>query len=233
MADQKESSMRKINAKQVVFTAIAIATIYVLFHNESFVVQPEHPAWQRYEPFKWVLLPHAVFGSIVLGFAPFQFWDSLRTRFPKAHRIMGRLYILGVYVLAPTGAYIQYFQERLGAPRSFTILGIVDAALLIGTTTLAGYFAYKRKLAVHRQWATRSYAVALVFIGGRFFMGITGAEAMGIEIVQAVIWTCLVAAVPLADVALQWKDIRSSVSKSTKRVVEPQPSLPNRLPRAA
>ena len=223
----------KVNAKQVVFTAITLATIYVLWHNERFVVQADHPAWQRYESFKWWLLPHAVFGSIVLLFAPFQFSDRLRQRFPKAHRIMGRLYVLGVYVLAPTGAYIQYFQERGGAPRSFTILAIVDAALLIGTTTIAGFFAFKRKIAAHRQWATRSYAVALVFIGARFFLGTTGAEAMGVEIVQAVIWTCLVAAVPLADVSLHWRELRSALSGSTKRVVERKPSVAERMPRAA
>jgi hypothetical protein len=223
----------KVNAKQVVFTVITLATIYVLWHNERFVVQADHPAWQRYESFKWWLLPHAVFGSIVLLFAPFQFSDRLRQRFPKVHRIMGRLYVLGVYVLAPTGAYIQYFQERGGAPRSFTILAIVDAALLIGTTTIAGFFAFKRKIALHRQWATRSYAVALVFIFARFFLGTTGAEAMGVEIVQAVIWTCLVAAVPLADVSLHWRELRSSLTGSTKRVVEPKHSIPERMPRAA
>ena len=222
-----------VNAKRVVFTVISIATLYVLWHNERFVVQSDHPAWLRYESFKWWLLPHAVFGSIVLLFAPFQFSNRLRTRFPKVHRIMGRLYVLGVYVLAPTGAYIQYFQERGGAPRSVTIRAIVDAALLIGTTTLAGFFAVKRKIALPRQWATRSYAVALVFIGGRFFMGITGADTMGIEIVQAVIWTCLVAAVPLADVALHWYDIRRALSKSTKRVVAAKPNMSQELPRAA
>ena len=223
----------KVNAKQVVFTAITLATIYVLWHNERFVVQPDHPAWQRYESFKWWLLPHAVFGSIVLLFAPFQFSDRLRQRFTKAHRVMGRLYVLGVFVLAPTGVYIQYFQERGGAPRSFTILAIVDAALLIGTTTMAGLFAFKRKVALHRQWATRSYAVALVFIGGRFFLGVTGAETMGVEIVQAVIWTCLVAAVPLADLSLHWKETRAALSRSTRTAVAPKPSLPERMPRAA
>jgi len=223
----------KVDAKRVVFTAITIATIYVLWHNERFVVQADHPAWQRYESFKWWLLPHAVFGSIVLLFAPFQFSNWLRQRFTKTHRMMGRMYVLGVYVLAPTGAYIQYYQERGGGPRSFTILAIVDAALLIGTTTLAGFFAFKRKIAQHRQWATRSYAVALVFIGGRFFLGVTGAETLGVEIVQAVIWTCLVAAVPLADVALHWYDIRAALSKSSKRVTAPNPSVPERLPRAA
>lgn len=146
---------------------------------------------------------------------------------------MGRLYVLGVLVLAPTGAYIQYFQERLGAPRSFTVLAGVDAALLMGTTALAVLFAVRRKIALHRQWATRSYAVALVFIGGRFVMGITGWETLGVEIVQAIIWACLVASVPLADVALHWYDIRAALSKSSKRVTAPTPSMPERMPRAA
>ena len=223
----------KVNAKHVVFTAITLATIYVLWHNERFVVQSEHPAWQRYESFKWILLPHAIFGSITLLSAPFQFSDRLRQKYPRVHRIMGRLYVLGVLVLAPTGAYIQYFQERLGAPRSFTVLGGVDAALLMGTTALALLFAVRRKIALHRQWATRSYAVALVFIGGRFVMGVTGWETLGVEIVQAIIWSCLVASVPLADVALHWYDIRAALSKSSKRVTAPKPSVAERIPRAA
>ena len=181
----------KLNAKFLVFSVIAVTSIYVLWHNERFVVDSSHPAWQHYGPFKWWLLPHAVFGTIVLLFAPFQFSDRIRQRFTRAHRIMGRMYILGVFVLAPTGAYIQYYQEQMGAPRSFTILGCVDAFMLIGATVLAGLFAVKRKIAAHRQWATRSYAIALVFIGSRFVLGITGWEALGVEIVQAVIWSCL------------------------------------------
>jgi hypothetical protein len=172
------------------------------------------------------LLPHAVFGTIVLVFAPLQFSDRLRQRFTKAHRITGRLYVLGAFVLAPLGAYIQYFQERSGAPRSFTVLAIVDAAMLIGATALAGLFAYKRKIALHRQWATRSYAIALVFIAGRFVMGVTGWEMLGIEIVQAIIWSCLALSVPLADVAIHWKELRSTVAAPVKAAVTRKQSLP-------
>ena len=113
----------KLNAKYVVFSLIAVASVYVLYHNERFLVDSSHPAWQRYEPFKWWLLPHGVFGTIVLLFAPFQFSDRMRQRFTRAHRVMGRMYVLGAFVLAPIGAYIQYYQEQFGGPRSFTILG--------------------------------------------------------------------------------------------------------------
>lgn len=223
----------KINAKYVVFSAITLASLYVLWHNERFLVQSDHPAWQHYAPFKWWLLPHGIFGAIVLLGAPLQFSDRLRQRFTRFHRITGRAYVLGVLVLAPLGAYIQYFQERMGAPRSFTVLGVIDAALLMGTTAMALLFAVRRKIALHRQWATRSYAVALVFIGGRFVMGITGWETLGIEIVQAIIWSCLVAAVPLADLSLHWREMRAALSSSKKNVVAPKENVAESLPRAA
>ena len=206
----------KVNAKYVVFTLIALASLYVLYHNERFLIDPDSPVWQRYEPFKWWLLPHAVFGTIVLVFAPLQFSDRLRQRFTKAHRVMGRLYVVGALVLAPLGAYIQYYQERKGMPRSFTVLAVVDAAMLMGTTALAFLFAFKRKIALHRQWATRSYAVALVFIAGRFVMGITGWETLGVEIVQAIIWSCLALSLLLGDVAIHWREICAALSVTAK-----------------
>ena len=223
----------KVKAKYVVFTVIALASAYVMYHNERFLVDSSNPAWQHYEPFKWWLLPHGIFGAIVLLFAPLQFSDRLRQRFTKTHRVMGRLYVIGAMGLAPLGAYIQYYQERMGAPRSFTVLGIVDATMLIGATSLAFLFAFRRKIALHRQWATRSYAIALVFIGGRFVMGITGWETLGVEIVQAIIWSCLALAVPLADVSLHWKEIRALLSRSVKTAVPKETSVPARVRRAA
>lgn len=214
----------KINAKYVVFIAIAIMSTYVLYHNERFLIDSSHPAWQRYEAFKWWLLPHGIFGAIVLLFAPLQFSDRLRQRFTKAHRVMGRLYVVGALGLAPLGAYIQYYQERTGAPRSFTVLAIVDAAMLMGTTTLAFLFAFKRKIALHRQWATRSYAVALVFIMGRFVMGVTGWETLGVEIVQAIIWSCLALSMVFADISIHWREILASLSAPAKAPVASKPA---------
>ena len=224
--------MKRINAKHVVFTAIALASLYVLYHNERFLIDGSHPAWQHYAPFKWWLLPHGIFGAIVLLFAPLQFSDRLRQRFTKSHRVMGRLYVLGALMLAPMGAYIQYFQERMGAPRSFTILGVVDAAMLMGATVLMLLFAVRRKIALHRQWATRSYAIALVFIGGRFVLGITGWEQLGIEVVQAIIWSCLALSMVFADISIHWREIKAALSKQTKPAT-PTTAVRTTMPRAA
>ncbi len=226
--------MKKINAKHVTFIVIALASLYVMYHNERFLIDSEHPAWQRYEAFKWWLLPHGIFGAIVLLFAPFQFSERIRQRYTKAHRVMGRFYVLGALALAPMGAYIQYYQERMGAPRSFTILGIVDAAMLMSATLLMLLFAVRRKIAVHRQWATRSYAIALVFIAGRFVMGITGWEQLGIEVVQAIIWSCLALSMVFADISIHWREIKSAIAPAKLKPSHAGTVSPSKpLPRAA
>jgi hypothetical protein len=65
-----------------------------------------------------------------------------------------------------------------------------------------------------------------VFIAGRFVLGVTGWEAMGIEMVQAIIWSCLALSVPLADVTIHWKELRSTVTVPVRPRVPRQESLP-------
>src|SRR6185295_10214867 len=209
-------TMTRFKAKYFVFSGIAVMMAYVMYHNERFLIQPTNPVWEHYAPFKWWLLPHGIFGATVLLLAPLQFSDRLRRRFTRMHRIVGRLYVAGVFGLAPLGAYIQYYQERMGFPRSFSVLAGVDAVMLITTTAIAFLFAYKRKIALHRQWVTRSYAVALVFITGRFVMGVTAWERSSIEIVQAIIWSCLALSILLADIANNWMEMRAAVSAKVR-----------------
>ena len=119
---------------------------------------------------------------------------------------------MGVLILAPLGAYLQYSEESLGLPRSFTLAAVVDAVLLYVTTGMAFIFAVKRKISLHRQWMTRSYAVALVFFEVRLILGITGWDTAGIAVTETVIWTCLAFSILLADLANQWQELRAAVS---------------------
>jgi len=217
--------MARVRSKYLVFSGIAVMMAYVMYHNERFLIQPTNPVWEHYAPFKWWLLPHGIFGATVLLLAPLQFSDRLRRRFTRMHRIVGRLYVAGVFGLAPLGAYIQYYQERMGFPRSFSVLAGVDAVMLITTTAIAFLFAYKRKIALHRQWVTRSYAVALVFITGRFVMGVTAWERSSIEIVQAIIWSCLALSILLADIANNWMEMRAAVSANVRNRVPTNQNL--------
>lgn len=181
---------------------------YVLRHNESLLIHPHDPVWQHYEPFKWWLLPHGIAGVCALLLGPTQFSERLRQRFTSLHRILGRVYVAGVFVAGPLGFYIQWFQERMGTPRSFSMAAAMDAFLWMTTTAIALAFILAGKIAQHRQWITRSFAVALVFLEVRVVGGVTGWENLGVRAVETIVWGCLAFSILAADLVLQWQELR-------------------------
>ena len=203
--------------KYLLFAAIGLMLAYVIPHDESFLVHPKDPIWQHYEPFRWWLLPHGIAGACALLLGPMQFSDRLRDRFRRLHRVAGRIYVAGVFVAAPLGFYIQYFQERMGNPRSFSIAAAADATLWMITTGTAMFFILKGKVQGHRQWMTRSFAVALVFLEGRVIGGVTGWEDLGVHASETIVWACLAFSILSADLVLQWQELGSSRSALHRR----------------
>jgi len=191
--------------KYLVFAVIAAMMLYVLVHNERFLIDPSHPVWQHYAPFKWWLLPHGVAGACVLFLAPLQFSDRLRARFLWLHRTIGALYVAGVFVLGPIGVYIQYLDEAQGAARSFTIETVIQSALLMITCGFGLWHAVHRNIARHRQWMIRSYCAALTFLVIRVILGLTGLDAPPIDwhVLETVVWSCTACAILVGDIAIE------------------------------
>ena len=200
----------RLRPKYFLFAAIGLMLAYVIPHDESFLVHPKDPLWQHYEPFKWWLLPHGIAGACALLLGSMQFSDRLRQRFRRFHRVIGRIYIAGVFLAAPLGFYIEYFQERIGGARSFTIAAAVDAVLWMVTTGIALVFILKGKVQEHQQWMTRSFAVALVFLEGRVIGGVTGWENLGDRVSETIVWVCLAFSILAADFVLQWQKLGRS-----------------------
>jgi uncharacterized membrane protein len=196
-----------LRPKYLLFTVIGLMMVYVLVHFEYFLVQPHAPVWEHYRPFKWLLFPHALAGACALFVGPFQFSDRLRRRFTKLHRVSGRIYVAGALIAAPLGAYIQYFEERLGTTRSLTMATAALGTLWFTTTAIAFFFILRRKVQQHRNWMTRSYAVALCFLENRVILGLTGWENSA-EIGEIVVWTTLGLSVLAADIILELQNIQ-------------------------
>jgi uncharacterized membrane protein len=203
-------SQNWLRPKYLLLGFIGLMLAYVLEHNESFLLHPRDPVWQHYEPFKWWLLPHAVAGCCAILLGPLQFSDRLRQRFTKLHRVVGRIYIAGVFIVAPLGTYIQYYEERMGGPRSFSVAAAADAVLLMITTGIAFAFILKGKVQQHRQWMTRSFAVALVFLEVRVIGGVTGWENLGVAASETIVWSCVAFSILSADIVLQWQELQRS-----------------------
>jgi len=201
-----------LRPKYLLFAVIGLMLAYVIPHDESFLVHPRDPLWQHYESFKWWLLPHGIAGACALLLGPIQFSDRLRNRFRQVHRVVGRIYVAGVFVAAPLGSYIQHFEERMGDPRSFSIAAAVDAALWMITTGTAMVFILKGKVQEHRQWMTRSFAVALVFLEVRVVGGVGGFENLGVHANETILWACLALSILSADLVLELQQLRRSRS---------------------
>ncbi len=189
------------------WTFVGLMMVYVLFHNESFLVNRADPVWQHYQPFKWWLLPHGLAGACALFLGPMQFSDRLRQRYLRLHKTVGWIYVAGVMIVAPLGTYIQFFNERSHAPRSFTMAAASDAGLLMLTTGVALFFVLCGNIQQHRQWMTRSYAVALVFLEVRVISGIFGFDN-SLMATEVLVWMCVIFSVPLADIVLNWREFK-------------------------
>jgi uncharacterized membrane protein len=198
-----------VRLKYLLFAFVGLMVAYVLWHNESFLINRADPVWQHYKPFRWWLLPHGLAGACAILLGPLQFSDRLRARFTKFHRVVGRIYVASALIVAPLGAYIQYFEERMGGPRSFSIAALVDAILLMLTTAIAFTFILNGKVQQHRQWMTRSFAVALVFLEVRVIAGVTGWERIP-GAIETIVWSCLAFSLLSADIVLQVQELRRS-----------------------
>jgi len=198
-----------VRPKYLLFGLVGLMMAYVMVHNESFLIHPNDPVWKHYHPFRWWLLPHGLAGLCAIFLGPLQFSDRLRQRFTKLHRVVGRIYIGGALVLAPLGVYIQYFNERAGGPRSFTIAAGVDAALLVITTLIALAFILNGKVQQHRHWMTRSFAVALIFLEVRVIQGLTGLDN-NLAATETIVWCCVAFSVLVGDIAIQAQELLRS-----------------------
>jgi len=214
--------------KYFLFAFIGLMVAYVLYHNERFLLDAKDAEWPHIQSFKRWLLPHALAGACALILGPMQFSDRLRQRYAKFHRVVGRIYVTGVFIAAPLGTYIQYFEERMGAPRSFSFAAATDAALWVATTAIALMFILRGKIQQHRQWMTRSFAVAIVFLEVRVVGGITGWDALGDAVNETIVWACVAFSLLFADIVLQWQDLnraKPAVAKVQAATRAAEPSL--------
>jgi hypothetical protein len=191
--------------KYLLGAIIAFMYAYVIVHNESFLINNADPEWSHIATFKWFLLPHGLAAGCALLLAPFQFSERLRKRFTKMHRVMGRFYVGGVLLGAPMGIYIQHFESvhmYPGDPVQFSLVmaTAADAAVWMFATIMAMAFILQRKTQLHRVWMSRSYACAIIFLEVRVIQGVFNID---LKFTEIIVWFCVAAAFPLADLALQ------------------------------
>ena len=140
-----------------------------------------------------------VFGSmfaLVLG--PFQFSSGLRSRNPRVHRWLGRLY-LGVGVLI--GGLAGLYMARLAFGGLTAKLGFSFLALFWLYTGFRAYYAIRGGMvADHRRWMIRNFSLTLAAVTLRVYLPLSQVTGIPFETAYPVIaWICWVPNIMVAE----------------------------------
>jgi uncharacterized membrane protein len=113
------------------------------------------------------LVVHALPAGLTLIIGPWQFVPRLRARFPRLHRVMGRVYLISVVAASMAAAY-----AAAVTPSGFALQ--VAFYLLIAAWLYTAAQAYRtirrREVALHRIWMIRNYALTFAAVTLRVYL---------------------------------------------------------------
>ena len=119
--------------------------------------------------YQWAFYTHIASGPVSLFMGVILISERFRRRYPKWHRLLGRVQVANVLLLVtPSGLWMSWYTA------TGTIVGIGFAllAVLTGTCIALGWrAAVKRRFQVHRRWMGRCFlllcsAVVLRLVAG-------------------------------------------------------------------
>jgi uncharacterized membrane protein len=218
-------SLMSFKTKHVFFAAFGLMTLFVFYLYETPFLDSQSPVWQHVEPVKWLLLPHAVAGTVALLLAPFQFSARLRRRGLRLHRILGRLYVAGAFISAPLAVPVAVI---LGPP-SLVMAATIQSAGWLLTTAIALYAIRRGDVRQHQEWMTRSYPFAMVFVIARALLAVPAIRELGEPGFVSVVWSCIALACFVPSLLISWRALFGRRAVSAGRAA----ALPSETARAA
>ena len=149
--------------KTVLWIFLGLTALFVFITSEVLLVT-DYPMYHAYRlqviADRHLLIPHSLAGIFALLIGPLNFSSRIRQRHLQLHRVLGRIYVISVFIGAFTG--IALASGRPGLPGTS-----MQAAAWIVCTTAAFITARNRQITQHRQWMARSYAVTFTFVSSR------------------------------------------------------------------
>jgi len=203
--------------KHIFFAVFGLMTLFVFYLYETPFLDSKSPVWQHVEPVKWLLLPHAVAGTVALLLAPFQFSARLRRRWMRAHRVMGRLYVAGAAISAPLAVPVAII---LGPP-SLVMAAVIQSCGWLLTTAVAVYAVRAGDIRQHQEWMIRSYPFAMVFVVARALLAVPAVRALGEPGFVSVVWSCIAAACFIPSLVISWRSLSRRAAAPTGRTAVP------------
>lgn len=185
----------------IVFIAVSFLIRYALPY---YGFDPEY--FGRYLDFKWTLMGHISGGLLALIIGPFQFWKAFRNRYLKAHRWMGRTYLVAILVGTLSSSVLAW---TVGLKFHWTwSLALQGLALAWISTAAMAYISIRRgEKEKHRQWMIKSYIVTFAFVSFRWMDELPALRALGgdVERSASLIWVSWAIPLLITEVIFQLK----------------------------
>ena len=138
---------------------------YVVLGERAYV--PELAASFRERPL--TVAVHTLFGPLALVSGLVNLLPAMRRRRWRAHRVVGRVYLLSALALGGAGLLLSF--HAFGGPASRLGFGLLAVATL--ATGAQGYrLARRRDVKGHREWMLRSYALIFAAVTLRIWLPI-------------------------------------------------------------
>lgn len=182
-----------------IFLCVGVAGYALWAYGAGVQRVPVHPAMvAAFDEHRVLITTHAVAASLALLLGPFQFLDGLRSRFPRAHRISGYLYLsAGVGVGGVAGVLLA--RHSFGGVVSHLGFGMLGCLWLF-TGAMAVVAARRRRIEDHRVWMIRNFALSLAAVTLRLYLPASAVAGVPFEdFYPAVAWLCWVPNLILAE----------------------------------
>lgn len=193
----------RFSPKHALFVVLGLMTLFVLYHNERFLIDHKSNDWKFFYPVRWKLCVHGLGGATALVLGALQFSTRLRQRSPALHRLLGRCYIGGVLIAAPVGVYLSFTHGL----RTLSVETAAQSSLWGLTTLMALLAARNRSFEVHRQWVIRSYAVTLIFVTSRILLAVPILARMSDAGAERLLWILNLCALVLPQLIINWRQL--------------------------
>ena len=127
----------------------------------------EEPYNPGFLDFPTVVALHVVLGGVYLALAPFQFVGRIRSRHLNYHRWAGRMLVSVGLVVGTTALFIGLVIPKGGWPER-AVIGLFGSLFLFAL--IRGFLHVRvRRVAQHREWMIRAFAVGLAIATARLF----------------------------------------------------------------
>ena len=190
--------------KTVLWISLGLTVLFVFITSEVLLVT-DYPMYHAYRlqviADRGLLIPHTLCGLIALLAGPVQFSSRFRQRHLKFHRVLGRIYVISVFIGALSG--IALAAGRPGLPGTS-----MQAAAWIVCTAAAFITARNRQIFQHRQWMARSYAVTFTFVSSRVLnLWPRYWSHLGVTLAAVGVIAFTLASLLVVDLALNWREL--------------------------